>query len=100
MIYVTPRVANEYSDSDRHTRQTVYFLGHGLQTNQSFKFSGYCHVNDNNNQTRLVFDKAEEVADSLREFKRTELMIEQSRIFIPKKGAWKKNNGSFYYITI
>jgi hypothetical protein len=90
LIYVTPRVANEYSDSDRHTRQSVYYLGHGIQTNQSYVFSGYCHVNENNSQTRLVFDKAEEAVDSLREFQRTSLMEEQSRIFIPKNGAWQK----------
>ncbi len=81
LVYVVPPVANEYSDADRHTRQAAFYIGHGLQTNQAFKFSGYGHTSEFSNHVRLVFDKAEEVADSLTNFEQTPKMRSESRIF-------------------
>lgn len=83
-IYIAPRLANEAGDSDRYVRESVYYLGHGIKTNQAYKFSGFSHVNDKTGAVRLVFDSTEELEDSLSEFKWTQRMQHQSLVFRPK----------------
>ena len=86
-IHIVPPIANEYSDSDRHTRQLAYFIGHGLKTNQKYILSGYTHVNERTSNAVLVFDKSEESEDSLLEFEQTDAMKEASKVFSIETGG-------------
>lgn len=83
-IFIAPRLANEAGDSDRYTRDSAYFLGHGLKTNQTYRFSGFSQVNDKTGAVRLVFDTNDELEDSLSEFEWTERMQSQSLVFRPR----------------
>lgn len=82
-IFVSPRLTNDVSASDRYTKKKVYYMGHGIETNRAYLMSGYTHVSDKDGDIILVFDKAEELSDSLSEFKWTTDMAIQSKIFQP-----------------
>lgn len=81
LIHIVPPVVDEYSDSERHTKLHAYYIGHGLQTNRGYKFSGYCHVVTKTSTAVLVFDSAEETEDSLTLFEQTDEMKKQSKVF-------------------
>ena len=80
-VYVSPRMTNEASTQDRYTKRLVYYLGHGIRTNQAYRLSGYTHVSDKDGDVIFVFDSAKELADSLTEFKWTDEMKKRSAIF-------------------
>ena len=80
-IYVSPRMTNEASTHDRYTKRLVYYLGHGIRTNQAYRLSGFTHVSEKDGDVIFVFDSAKELADSLTEFKWTDDMKARSAIF-------------------
>ena len=83
VIYLAPRVTNEFTNEDRYTRQTAYYFGHGLEPNRGYEFSGYIHINQKNNALVLVLDKAVPLEDTLTQFQFTEEMQQQSKCFRP-----------------
>ncbi|KKN63225.1 hypothetical protein LCGC14_0504150 [marine sediment metagenome] len=83
IIYIAPMVANQYSEEDRYTRQTIYYVGHGLEPNRGYEFSGYVHIHDKTNVAVLVIDQAEPLADTLSTFKMTPKMRQRSKVFQP-----------------
>ena len=82
-IFISPRLTNDVSSSDRYTKKKAFFLGHGIGTNQAYRLHGYTHISDKDGEVVLVFDKADDLGDSLSEFKWTDQMIEESKIFKP-----------------
>jgi hypothetical protein len=85
VIYISPRLTNDVSKSDRYTKKKAYYIGHGIGTNQSYRMSGYTHVSEKDGEVKLVFDKADELSDSLSEFKWTDDMTRESVIFRPSE---------------
>lgn len=86
IIYLSPRVTNEYELEDRHTRVSAFYFGHGLEPNTGYEFSGYIHVNPMKNLTKLVLDTAEPLEDTITMFKFTEEMQKVSMVFRPASG--------------
>jgi len=84
-IYISPVIANEFSDSDRYIRNTVYFLGHGLKENTSYEFTGYTHISKNNT-VKFIVDGIEPMVDSLEHFVLTDEIIEKSKVLSPYPG--------------
>ena len=82
-IFISPRLTNDVSSSDRYTKKKAYYIGHGIGTNQAYRLHGYTHISDKDGEVVLIFDKADELGDSLSEFKWTNQMIEDSKIFRP-----------------
>jgi predicted transcriptional regulator/Txe/YoeB family toxin of Txe-Axe toxin-antitoxin module len=82
-IFISPRLTNDISSSDRYTKKKAFFLGHGIGTNQAYRLHGYTHISDKDGEVVLIFDKADELGDSLSEFKWTDQMTEDSKIFQP-----------------
>ena len=80
-VFVSPRLTNETFETDRYTKQEAYYIGHGIKTAQSYRLSGYTHVSEKDGEVVLVFDKADELADSLSEFVWTKEMSDNSLIF-------------------
>lgn len=83
VVYIAPMVANQYSEEDRYTRQSIFYIGHGLEPNQAYEFSGYLHIHDKTNAAMLVIDQAEPLADMLSKFKMTPKMKKRSQVFQP-----------------
>ncbi len=81
-IDIAPRITNNYG-TDKYTRQTAYYLGHGLETNNPYTFSGYMHIRDVNAVMVLVLDEAKPLANTLTEFEYTVEMQVQSNLFKP-----------------
>lgn len=90
-LFISPKLTNNADtntdEDDRYTKKECYFVGHGIRTNQPYRMYGYSHVSEKDGEVVLVFDKAEELADSLSEFVWTEDMAKDSIIFKPKKSV-------------
>jgi hypothetical protein len=91
VVYISPRLTNDVSRSDRYTKKKAYFIGHGIGTNQAYRMSGYTHVSDKDGSVVLVFDKTDELSDSLSDFKWADEMIADSRVFRNLNGVSVSN---------
>ena len=100
ILHISPRLTNDVSSSDRYTKKKTYFLGHGVGTNQAYRLSGYTHISNKNSEVVLVFDKAEELSDSLSEFRWTTAMAEESTIFQPRNGITVKDKFNDIVVNI
>jgi len=85
-IFIAPRLTNEAIGEDRYTRQAVYHIGHGIETAQTYRLSGYSHVSDKDGDVIFVFDKIDELADSLTEFEWNDQKAKDSKVFQLGKG--------------
>ena len=85
VLYLSPLISNAFATSDQYTRQVVYYLGKGIELNESYELIGYIHIHDVNNSVQLVIEEAKPMADSLKTFKFTEKMSIQSKIFEPNE---------------
>lgn len=85
VIFVASRISTDFKLEAKTSRERIVYLGHGLELNRGYRFSGYVWSHPRDMAAVLIADEALPLQSSLATLSFTSEELNELKIFQPKK---------------
>lgn len=86
VIFIASRISTDFKLEAKTSRERIVYLGHGLELNRGYRFSGYVWSHPRDMAATLVADKAEPLQSSLAALTFTAEELDALKVFQPDEG--------------